>query len=211
LLFELIVAVLDLGKLVLIPVYHDVLLLQHNRTSIIVSLTLCRCQRQGIADDITTYMTTFAAGGSRRRRSNTSHYSCRIIEPDGRLICCARAPLWMSSNLESILNCGKAYVIEDCTDTNCPSSIIATLNRRRQILRRRNAHTLAVHVQRNRQQTKHSHDHAKDAERKSRAVGNNPVSDEERPRERDDGADDGCHDEAVAVHRLVGVDDLDTC
>jgi hypothetical protein len=82
------------------------------------------------------------------------------------------------------------------------------LNRRRQILGRSNPHPLAVQPQRNREQTKDPHDHAKDAKGECRTGGNNPVGHEECPREGDDGADDGRHDEAVAVHGLVGVDDL---
>jgi hypothetical protein len=89
-----------------------------------------------------------------------------------------------------------------------PSYQSTILDRRRQILSRRNPHALSEQEQRNRQQTEHAHDHAKDAKHKSRAIVNDPVCDEERPCEGNDRANDGRHDEAVAVHRLVGVDDL---
>ena len=81
-------------------------------------------------------------------------------------------------------------------------------DRRRQILGRSNPHALAVQPQRNGQQTEHAHDHAEDAEYKRRAVVDDPFRYEECPGKGDDGADDGRHDEAVAVHGLVGVDDL---
>jgi hypothetical protein len=77
-----------------------------------------------------------------------------------------------------------------------------------QVLGRCNPRTLAIEPQRNRQQPKDPHDHTKDAERKCRASRDNPVGDEERPSESNDGAHDGCHDEAVAVYGLVGVDEL---
>jgi hypothetical protein len=109
----------------------------------------------------------------------------------------------------------RAFIgILDCTTMlvhtapHNPSHQTTILDRRRQILSRRNPHALSEQEQRNRQQTEHAHDHTEDAKHKSRPVVNDPVSDEERPGERNDRAHDGRHHEAVAVHGLVGVDDL---
>jgi hypothetical protein len=82
------------------------------------------------------------------------------------------------------------------------------LNFLRQVLGRCNPRTLAIKPQRNCQQPKDPHDHTKDTERKRRASRDDPIGDEERPSESNDGAHDGCHDEAIAVHGLVGVDEL---
>lgn len=81
----------------------------------------------------------------------------------------------------------------------------------RQIPRSRNPHPLPHQPERHSQQPKDPHDHAEDAKRQRRAVVDHPVGDEERPAESDDRAHDGRHHEAVAVHRVVGVDDLLGC
>ena len=77
-----------------------------------------------------------------------------------------------------------------------------------QEVRRRNPHPLTYQPQRHCQQPEHSHDHSKDPERLRRARTSDPVRDEESPSKSYHSSDDGGHDEAIAVQRLVGVDDL---
>ena len=74
----------------------------------------------------------------------------------------------------------------------------------------RNAHPLAKHPQRNREQTKQPHEHAEDAKRLSRPPVLHPRRHEESPGKGDDRAKDRDHREAVPSPVSVGIDELRT-
>lgn len=74
---------------------------------------------------------------------------------------------------------------------------------------RRNTCTLAPDHHGDRQQSGDAHHQAKNAEGLSRASTVNPISDEECPRETDDGTEARNHNETIAGDSVVGVDDLD--
>jgi len=71
-----------------------------------------------------------------------------------------------------------------------------------------NAHPLAKHPQRNRDQTKQPHEHAEDAKRLRRSPVMHPLGHEESPGKGDDGAQDGDHRKAVSGQVSVRVDEL---
>ena len=80
----------------------------------------------------------------------------------------------------------------------------------RQELRRRNPHPLTKQQKWNHKQREYTHEHAKYAKRYGGPIFLDPCADEKRPREADDGAETGHHDEAVAGNRVVRVEELQT-